>query len=106
MKKKRKEQGGVAAACQLRSGAVHPFADLRGFVPLGRGEERIYRQLREAIPVLDAAVGKLVRLSGGFEVECKNQRAQQALENFLRDVPCGRGRWASTASLGAMWIAC
>ena len=53
MKRKRKEQGAVAAACQLRSGAVHPFTDLRGFVPLGRGEERVYRQLREAIPVLD-----------------------------------------------------
>ena len=59
MKKKRKEPKAVAAACQLRSGQVHPFTDLRGFVPLGVGEERVYRQVREAIPVLDAAVGKL-----------------------------------------------
>ena len=100
MKRKRKEQGAVAAACQLRSGAVHPFTDLRGFVPLGRGEERVYRQLREAIPVLDAAVGKLVRLSGGFEVACKNQRAQQALEYFLRNVPCGRGQVGIDSFLG------
>ena len=100
MKRKKKEQGAVAAACQLRSGTAHPFADLRGFVPLGNGEERVYRQLREAIPVLDAAVGKLVRLSGGFEVECKNQRAQQALENFLRNVPCGRGQVGIDSFLG------
>ena len=92
MKKKRKEQGAVAAACQLRGGTAHPFTDLRGFVPLGNGEERVYRQMREAIPVLDAAVGKLVRLSGGFEVECRNQQAQRALENFLHNVPCGRGQ--------------
>jgi hypothetical protein len=56
------------------------------------GEERIYRQLREAIPVLDAAVGKLVRLSGGFDVACANAQAQRRLEEFLRNVPCGRGQ--------------
>ena len=99
MRKKQKGTG-AAAACQLRGGAVHPFTDLRGFVPLSNGEERIYRQLREAIPVLDAAVGKLVRLSGGFEVECKNPKAQQALENFLRTVPCGRGQVGIDSFLG------
>ena len=99
MRQKQKVAGAVAAS-QLRSGTVHPFTDLRGFVPLGTGEERIYRQLREAIPVLDAAVGKLVRLSGGFEVECKNPRSQQALENFLRSVPCGRGQVGIDSFLG------
>lgn len=100
MKRKRKEQGAIAAACQLRSGTAHPFTDLRGFVPLGNGEERIYRQLREAIPVLDAAVGKLVRLSGGFEAECRNPQAQRALEDFLRNVPCGRGQVGIDSFLG------
>ena len=92
MKKKRKEPKAVVAACQLRSGQVHPFTDLRGFVPLGVGEERVYRQVREAIPVLDAAVGKLVRLSGGFGVKCPSEKSQQALERFIREVPCGRGQ--------------
>lgn len=100
MKKKRKEQGAVAAACQLRSGTAHPFTDLRGFVPLGSGEERVYRQMREAIPVLDAAVGKLVRLSGGFEVACRDPRAQRALEDFLHNVPCGRGQVGIDSFLG------
>ena len=92
MKRKGKKGGTVAAACQLRNGTAHPFTDLRGFVPLGLGEERVYRQLREAIPVLDAAISKLVRLSGGFQVKCRNPRAQKELENFLRNVPCGRGQ--------------
>ena len=91
MKKKRKEQGPVAV-CQLRSGQKHPFGALRQFVPLGTGQEEIYRQLREAIPVLDAAVGKLVRLSGGFRVACKNPQAQKELETFLKYVPCGYGQ--------------
>ena len=93
MKWKRKEKGGVAAICQLRNGNTHPFGALRGYVPLGTGEERIYRQMREAIPVLDAAVGKLVRLSGGFQVRCRNAQAQEKLNDFLRTVPCGRGQF-------------
>ena len=93
MKRKRKEQTAVAAACQLRTGQSHPFGALRSFVPLGGGEEWVYRELREAIPVLDAAVGKLVRLSGGFQVKCRNGEAQKKLELFLQNVPCGRGQY-------------
>ena len=92
MKRKKQDMPLTAAACQLRNGLSHPFGALRGFVPLGAGEEQVYRQLREAIPVLDAAVGKLVRLSGGFEVRCRNQQSQEKLEKFLKTVPCGRGQ--------------
>ena len=82
----------MAAVCQLRNGDIHPFGAMRGFTPLGGGEERVYREMREAIPVLDAAVGKMVRLCGGFEVKCRNPQAQQKLNEFLRMVPCGRGQ--------------
>ncbi len=92
MKWKRKEKSGVSAVCQLRDGQAHPFGALRGYVPLCRGEERVYQELREALPVLDAAVGKLVRLSGGFQARCRNAAAQQRMDEFLRTVPCGRGQ--------------
>ncbi len=92
MKGKRKDGGAVAVSCQLRSGQNHPFGALRSFTPLGAGEERIYRQLREAIPVLDAAVGKLVRLSGGFGVKCRDKETQAALEKFLKFMPSGYGQ--------------
>ena len=92
MKRKKKGTGGMAAVCQLRGGSSHPFGSMKGFVPLGGGEERIYREMREAIPVLDAAVGKMVRLCGGFEVQCRNETAQRRLNDFLRMMPCGRGQ--------------
>ena len=91
LKRKRKEQTQTAAACQLRTGSSHPFGALKGFVALG-SEGQIYRQLREAVPVLDAAVGKLVRLSGGFAVKCRSAASQQKLEQFLKTVPCGHGQ--------------
>ena len=90
--RRKKEKAGVAAVCQLRQGLQHPFGAIRSFVPLGGGEEQVYRQIREAIPVLDAAVCKMVRLCGGFQVVCKNKQAQEKLNDFLRQVPCGRGQ--------------
>ena len=92
MKRKKKVSGNVAAVCQLRDGNAHPFGMMKGFTPLGGGEERIYRQMREAIPVLDAAVGKMVRLCGGFQVSCIDKDGQRKLNEFLQMMPCGRGQ--------------
>ena len=94
MKWKRKEEkrNGMAAVCQLRAGSLHPYGALRSCTALGGGEAQLYRQVREALPVLDAAVGKLVRLSGGFSVKCRDGGVQKGLEQFLRTVPCGRGQ--------------
>ena len=88
---------GIAQA-QLRLGSSHPFGALRGYVPLGGGEERIYRELRSALPVVDAAIGKLVRLCGGFRVKC---RQEERLREFLRTVTCGRGQIGIDAFLAA-----
>ena len=92
MKRKKKEGEALAAVCQLRGGSMHPFGAVRSFVPLGGGEEQVYRQMREAIPVLDAAVSKMVRLCGGFEAKCVNRQAQEKLDAFLKSMPCGRGQ--------------
>ena len=101
MKRKKKENGAVAAVCQLRCGDVHPFGAMRSFTPLGGGEERVYREMREAIPVLDAAVSKMVRLCGGFQVKCRDRAAEERLNRFLLTVPCGRGQAGMDSFLGA-----
>ena len=101
MKRKKKEQGALAAQCQLRSGDVHPFGAMRAFTSLGGGEERVYREMREAIPVLDAAVAKMVRLCGGIQVKCRDPLAQEQLNEFLMTVPCGRGQMGIDSFLSA-----
>jgi len=63
-----------------------------GYAPLRRGEAALYRAVREAVPVVDAAVCKLVRLCGGVSAVCRDQRAQEGLERFLRTVNAGRGQ--------------
>ena len=83
---------GGAAAAQLRDGGRHPFVQLDGYVPLGWGETRLYRAIREGVPVVDAAICKLVRLCGGVKAVCRDGRAQEGLDRFLRTVDVGRGQ--------------
>ena len=88
--KKRTEPAGTAV--QLRDGGRHPFGMLDGYVPLRNGEIALYRSIREAVPILDAAIWKLIRLAGGVAVKCGEPAAQAGLERFLRTVPTGRGQ--------------
>ena len=59
----RKKQSVAAAAAQLRGGTQGPFG--AGLPAVPPGEAQLYRAMRQSLPVLDAAIGKLVRLSGG-----------------------------------------
>lgn len=79
-------------ASQLRSAERHPFGVLDGYVPLGGGDIRLYRAIREAVPIVDAAILKLIRLTGGCHAECGDSAAERQLNEFLRTVDTGRGQ--------------
>lgn len=87
-------------ASQLRQGQTHPFGAMHA-VALGGSEAELYRTMRQAVPVLDAAVGKLVRLTGGFTAACQDEQAQARLRRFLREVPVGRGQYGIDCFLSA-----
>ena len=55
---------------QLRDGEYHPFGILGSCVPLSSAETRLYRAVREAVPVVDAAIYKLIRMTGGVTAAC------------------------------------
>lgn len=52
-------------------------------------EYRLYRELREKVPVIDAAIMKLVRLLGEFKIVCENEQSQNAMDDFVSRVPVG-----------------
>lgn len=52
-------------------------------------EKELYDRLRFAVPVIDAALMKIVRLTGGFRVICSDERLQEELDSFLENVPVG-----------------
>ena len=87
-----KRSPAAGTAVQLRDGERHPFGMLERYVPLRNGEFELYRSIREAVPVIDAAIWKLVRLTGGVRVRCGEAAAQEGLDRFLRQVNTGRGQ--------------
>lgn len=52
-------------------------------------EARLYDRLRGAVPVLDAAIMKIIRLTGGFRVLCSDEKYQEQLNRFMDSVPVG-----------------
>lgn len=93
--KKRNTSRVSAPVTQTRNG--HPFGILDGYVPLGAPQIRLYYTLREAIPVIDAAILKIVRLTGGFEIRCTDKAAQRAVDDFVRNVSVGGNRQGLSA---------
>lgn len=105
MKKKQRRAGaarqsGGAVAGQLRGGAAaQRMGLLRGGRALVDDDIALYRRIRALLPVIDAAVCKLVRLTGGVQARCEDAEAGQALNHFLRTVNVGRGQRGVNAFL-------
>lgn len=95
------KQKNRAPSVQIRQNESHPFGLLDSYVPLGGGEIKLYRQIREAVPVVDAAILKIVRLTGGFEVKCTDKAAERELAEFLKTVNVGRGQRGLNTFLSA-----
>ena len=85
---KEKDVGSPALQTASRS-LNHPFGRITSYTPLSRGNEELYRSLRESIPIIDAALDKLVRLMGDFHVECKDIDVEKQIGEFLLDVRAG-----------------
>lgn len=104
LKRKSNRAAGCFSGVQTAQGSNtirHPFWALDGYVPLKTAEHTLYTALREAIPVIDAAILKTVRLTGGFTVECDNPRVQKEINLFLKTVKVGGCSSGITAFLSA-----
>lgn len=52
-------------------------------------ESGIYDNLRSCVPVIDACFGKIIRLTGDFKIYAEDERYQQELDKFCRNVTVG-----------------
>ena len=85
---RKKEKGAkktVAAVTQTGE-SRHPFMPLSAYYPGKNADFELYRSLREAVPIIDAAILKTVRLLGSFEAKTGNAKADEMLRHFLRSV--------------------
>mgnify|MGYP000849549370 CR=1 FL=1 len=85
----RKKRRAAAAAAVQTAPRESPFSELSRMVPLCAAERRLYEALRSSVPVVDAAIGKILRLTGTFRPVCADRTAGRELERFLRSVRVG-----------------
>ena len=69
-------------------------ADRGGIIPFlyrtrNPAEYRLYRELRERVPVIDAAIMKIIRLMGDFDFVCEDEGSYRALKDFSDTVRVG-----------------
>ncbi|MBB6218005.1 hypothetical protein HNQ80_004142 [Anaerosolibacter carboniphilus] len=106
--KRKNKQTPDGVTIQTRTGYQHPFNAINQYVPL-RVEYELYKTMREAVPVLDTAVSRIVRLVGKFDIECDNDRQQQEIRDFLENVKVNsnqKGIYAFAASYLDQLIEC
>lgn len=49
----------------------------------------LFEKIRRTVPIIDASISKMIRLTGSFEIQCSDTRQQRNLDNFLKHVPVG-----------------
>lgn len=80
---RKKEVRDAAVSTAVRScGEINP-----GTIPFW--EKELYDRLRFTVPVIDAAIGKIIRLTGGYRVLSSDENMQEALDRFVTGVPVG-----------------
>ena len=91
-KKKKDTPESAVVAVPQTGDASHPFRSLSNYNPMSCADMALFRSLREAIPVIDAAIYKIIRLIGSFNVSCENSYAEKLLADFLKNVNVGGTR--------------
>ena len=87
-RKSGKAAGTAAAAVQTSAFSNHSFVNLGGFMNRGLNN-RVYKSLRENVPVIDAAVLKIIRLINDFEFETGNDQTDAQMNKFFEGICVG-----------------
>ena len=80
----RKDKGFVATQTGPR--ANDTLAAFESFFPSGVEEISLYSALKNSVPIISAAITKLVHLTGGFKMICSKEIYQTILDEFVETV--------------------
>ena len=88
---KRKKQFDDVPLVQTASSTKcsHPFSQISQYNPLSDVHMQLYSAIREAVPIIDAAILKTVKLIGGFDVVCEDKEVEYLINYFLSNVQVG-----------------
>lgn len=86
MKWRKKDGRDVPEVLAVQTAREEPFARLTACAPAGAGERRLYAALRDNIPIIDAAIDKILRLVGSFTIACTDENKSYQINKFLQNV--------------------
>lgn len=86
---KRKPKDSPTSVVQTARIQQSKFSLLDQYSPMLTTQLRLYDTLREGIPIIDAAILKIIRLIGGYQLTCNNKQAEKALNHFAQSVKVG-----------------
>jgi len=84
-----KKQASLPVASVQTSGNRGFISSFGSFSPASSAAFSLYGELRKSVPIIDAAIEKLVRLVCDFEITCSDKNAEREMQNFFRSVPVG-----------------
>ncbi len=84
--KKKKQDFPTVQTAPAQEQKRHPFSQIRNYKPDSNCELKLYKSIKEAVPIIDAAISKIIRLTGEFEIECENENIQKEINNFIKNV--------------------
>ncbi len=84
--KKKKQNFPTVQTAPAQEHKKHPFSQIRNYKPDSICELKLYKSIKEAVPIIDAAISKIIRLTGEFEIECENEDIQKEINNFIKNV--------------------
>lgn len=67
----------------------NPYANALVFRGNEKMNMKLYSSIKEAIPIIDASVSKLIRLTGTFDIKCDDAEAERDINDFLKNVNVG-----------------
>lgn len=88
--KSRRKASPTASVCvQTRNEKTHPFYALASSLACTSADRQLFRSLRESVPVIDSAVSKIVRLTGGFSIKTGNSAVDEKMKDFFENISVG-----------------
>lgn len=86
--RKKKENTLSASSVQTSPRVKHPYYQLSSYMPMN-GESRVYAAVRDAVPIIDAALNKIARLAEGFHFETGNETLDARMNSYFNMINVG-----------------
>lgn len=88
-RRKFQEEASAQTAVQTAMENTHPFRALQLYTPLTSVSAKVYKTLREGVPIIDSAINKIVRLMGGFTFVTGDALLDEKMNAFFSMIDVG-----------------